>query len=409
MMNYDSVSTVVGRIKEDLEHDFRLKNVAMEGNIIGLKRASTGHWYMNIHDDKASIRAVLFRNRAGTMMSPVKEGDRVVVTGEVNVYEKGGTFSFIIERLFSQGVGNLQQQYEKNKAELYAQGYFDKDNKKELPRFPWKVGVLTSATGAVLHDIQKIRAERNEYIEVVLYPVPVQGDGAAPKLVKTLEEAGKNRDLDVLILARGGGSMEDLWCFNDPAVVRAVYNTQVPIITAVGHETDTTLVDYAADVRAATPTHAAELAFPSFTDIQLQIAALTETAGRLMDDCIERRFSQWERTATRIRLHQYNEFVTVKKDNLNRLVESARQKTEYLLLQKQHALDKIKSRAEGMNPTAFLRKGYGQLLQDGEVIAGISAVNRKKPLEVQLVDGIIVAEVKEVIGRGEKNGQIKKL
>ena len=408
-MNYDSVSTVVGRIKEDLEHDFRLKNVAMEGNIIGLKRASTGHWYMNIHDDKASIRAVLFRNRAGTMMSPVKEGDRVVVTGEVNVYEKGGTFSFIIERLFSQGVGNLQQQYEKNKAELYAQGYFDKDNKKELPRFPWKVGVLTSATGAVLHDIQKIRAERNEYIEVVLYPVPVQGDGAAPKLVKALEEAGKNRDLDVLILARGGGSMEDLWCFNDPAVVRAVYNTQVPIITAVGHETDTTLVDYAADVRAATPTHAAELAFPSFTDIQLQIAALTETAGRLMDDCIERRFSQWERTATRIRLHQYNEFVTVKKDNLNRLVESARQKTEYLLLQKQHALDKIKSRAEGMNPTAFLRKGYGQLLQNGEVIAGISAVNRKKPLEVQLVDGIIVAEVKEVIGRGEKNGQIKKL
>ena len=408
-MNYDSVSTVVGRIKEDLEHDFRLKNVAMEGNIIGLKRASTGHWYMNIHDDKASIRAVLFRNRAGTMMNTVKEGDRVVVTGEVNVYEKGGTFSFIIERLFSQGVGNLQQQYEKNKAELYAQGYFDKDNKKELPRFPWKVGVLTSATGAVFHDIQKIRAERNEYIEVVLYPVPVQGDGAAPKLVKALEEAGKNRDLDVLILARGGGSMEDLWCFNDPAVVRAVYNTQVPIITAVGHETDTTLVDYAADVRAATPTHAAELAFPSFTDIQLQIAALTETAGRLMDDCIERRFSQWERTTTRIRLHQYNEFVSVKKDNLNRLVESARQKTEYLLLQKQHALDKIKSRAEGMNPTAFLRKGYGQLLQNGEVIAGITAVNRKKPLEVQLVDGIIVAEVKEVIGRGEKNGQIKKL
>ena len=403
-MNYDSVSTVVGRIKEDLEHDFRLKNVAMEGNIIGLKRASTGHWYMNIHDDKASIRAVLFRNRAGTMMSPVKEGDRVVVTGEVNVYEKGGTFSFIIERLFSQGVGNLQQQYEKNKAELYAQGYFDKDNKKELPHFPWKVGVLTSATGAVLHDIQKIRAERNEYIEVVLYPVPVQGDGAVPKLVKALEEAGKNRDLDVLILARGGGSMEDLWCFNDPTVVRAVYNTQVPIITAVGHETDTTLVDYAADVRAATPTHAAELAFPSFTDIQLQIAALTETAGRLMDDCIERRFSQWERTTTRIRLHQYNEFVTVKKDNLNRLVESARQKTEYLLLQKQHALDKIKSRAEGMNPTAFLRKGYGQLLQDGEVIAVISAVNRKKPLEIQLVDGVIVAEVKEVIERGEKNG-----
>ena len=403
-MNYDSVSTVVGRIKEDLEHDFRLKNVAMEGNIIGLKRASTGHWYMNIHDDKASIRAVLFRNRTGTMMSTVKEGDRVVVTGEVNVYEKGGTFSFIIERLFSQGVGNLQQQYEKNKAELYAQGYFDKDHRKELPRFPWKVGVLTSATGAVLHDIQKIRAERNEYIEVVLYPVPVQGDGAVPKLVKALEEAGKNRDLDVLILARGGGSMEDLWCFNDPAVVRAVYNTQVPIIKAVGHETDTTLVDYAADVRAATPTHAAELAFPSFTDIQLQIAALTETAGRLTDDCIERRFSQWERTTTRIRLHQYNEFVTVKKDNLNRLVESARQKTEYLLLQKQHALDKIKSRAEGMNPTAFLRKGYGQLLQDGEVIAGISAVNRKKPLEVQLVDGIIVAEVKEVIERGEKNG-----
>lgn len=160
-MKYASVTEVVRRIKDDLQSDYRLQSIAMEGSIIGLKRASNGHYYMNLHDETCSIRAILFRSRVGHSMDGVREGDQVVVIGAVNVYEKGGTVSFIIEKLFARGVGTLQQQYEKIKKELYEKGYFAPEHKKSIPRFPWTVGVLTSATGAVLHDIHKIAAERN--------------------------------------------------------------------------------------------------------------------------------------------------------------------------------------------------------------------------------------------------------
>ena len=246
-MKYASVTDVVRRIKDDIQKDFRLQSVAMEGNIIGLKRASNGHYYMNLHDDACSIRAILFRNRAGRMMDGIREGDHVVVIGSVNVYEKGGALSFIIERLFSQGIGSLQAEYERIKNELERDGYFDAAHKQAIPRFPWTVGVLTSRTGAVLHDIRKIAAERNPYVDIRLFPIPVQGAGAEEKIAAAVAKAGTRRDLDVLILARGGGSMEDLWAFNEEIVARAIFECRTPIISAVGHETDTTIADYAAD------------------------------------------------------------------------------------------------------------------------------------------------------------------
>ena len=210
-MKYASVTDVVRRIKEDIHGDYRLQSLAMEGNIIGLKRASNGHYYMNIRDDQCSIRAIVFRSRVTAAVRAVREGDHVVVIGAVNVYEKGGALSFIIEQLFSQGTGSLQAQYERIKNELAAQGYFDSSHKKELPRFPLRVGVLTSKTGAVLHDIYKIAGERNPYADIVLHPIPVQGDGVDTAIAAAIEAMGRRKDLDVLIVGRGGGSMEDLW------------------------------------------------------------------------------------------------------------------------------------------------------------------------------------------------------
>ena len=293
-MKYASVTDVVRRIKDDIQGDYRLQSIAMEGNILGLKRASTGHYYITLHDSDCSIRAILFRSRVGRSMENVREGDHVVVIGAINVYEKGGTVSFIIERLFSQGKGDLQAEYERIKADLLAKGYFDEDHKQPLPAFPWTVGVLTSKTGAVLHDIHKIAAERNPYIPIKLFPIPVQGEGADAVIAETLAKAGKAKDIDVLILARGGGSMEDLWCFNSPAVVEAIYNVPIPIITAIGHETDTTLADYASDVRAATPTHAAELAFPDMNDMEMDIASCTNRAYELM----QRHLDSWHQRVT---------------------------------------------------------------------------------------------------------------
>lgn len=402
-MKYASVTDVVRRIKSDIEKDYRLQSIAMEGNILGLKRASNGHYYMTLCDESSSIRAILFRNRAGRVMNQIKEGDHVVVIGAINVYEKGGTVSFIIERLFSQGIGSLQAQYEQIKAMLEEQGYFDSAHKKSIPRFPWRVGVLTSATGAVLHDIRKIARERSSAVVIELYPIPVQGGEAAPKIADAIRRAGRNDMLDVLILARGGGSLEDLWCFNDPQVVKAIYEATVPIISAIGHETDTTLSDFAADVRAATPTHAAELAFPSMLDITQDIAACSKRAYDALKRRIEAKQKQVDMTAARIQLQQYMAFLSLKQSQCSHVMASAKQQLDVHMLQHAARLGSVTASLEAMNPRNLVRRGYGQLEQENRVITAVDQIKRDIPLYIQLVDGRVKTEVKEVDIYGKNN------
>ncbi|WP_301859387.1 exodeoxyribonuclease VII large subunit [uncultured Megasphaera sp.] len=403
-MKYASVTDVVQRIKADLQKDFRLQNIAMEGNIIGLKRASNGHYYMNICDDSCSIRAVLFRSRViGNMMDSVRDGDHVVVIGTINVYEKGGTLSFIIERLFSQGIGSLQAEYEKIKTALEEQGYFDSRHKQSIPRFPWTVGVVTSRTGAVLHDIHKIAAERNPYVQIRLYAVPVQGEGAAEKLARTIRQAGCNTALDVLIVARGGGSMEDLWCFNSPEVVKAIYEAAVPVITAIGHETDTTLADFAADVRAATPTHAAELAFPSIDEIEMDLAAMSEQ----VQDALQRRMERYEREIahlkTCIRPERYEALLGQKAERISRLRTESWHQITMALTGAAGKLERLKAALAAAGPEALRRRGYGQVLKQGQVVSRIQDISGGDLLSIQMADGQITAEVKEVHSYGKSN------
>ena len=368
----------------------------MEGNIIGLKRASNGHYYMNIRDDQCSIRAIVFRSRVTAAVRAVREGDHVVVIGAVNVYEKGGALSFIIEQLFSQGTGSLQAQYERIKNELAAQGYFDSSHKKELPRFPWRVGVLTSKTGAVLHDIYKIAGERNPYADIILHPIPVQGDGVDTAIAAAIEAMGRRKDLDVLIVGRGGGSMEDLWCFNSPAVVKAIYGAKVPVITAIGHETDTTLADYAADVRAATPTHAAEMAFFDVREAELDLAALADRAYERVMACIEDRQRLVEQAAGRLNLKRYDAFLAMKETHLSGLMQQADRQLQLQLEQKQGKLNTLTASLQALNPAALVRRGYGQLMQQGKILTDIHSVSRDSPLTIQVVDGTITTAVKEV-------------
>lgn len=395
-MKYASVTDVVRRIKEDIHSDYRLQSLAMEGNIIGLKRASNGHYYMNIRDDQCSIRAIVFRSRVTAAVRAVREGDHVVVIGAVNVYEKGGALSFIIEQLFSQGTGSLQAQYERIKNELAAQGYFDSSHKKELPRFPWRVGVLTSKTGAVLHDIYKIAGERNPYADIVLHPIPVQGDGVDTAIAAAIEAMGRRKDLDVLIVGRGGGSMEDLWCFNSPAVVKAIYGAKVPVITAIGHETDTTLADYAADVRAATPTHAAEMAFFDVREAELDLAALADRAYERVMACIEDRQRLVEQAAGRLNLKRYDAFLAMKETHLSGLMQQADRQLQLQLEQKQGKLNTLTASLQALNPAALVRRGYGQLMQQGKILTDIHSVSQDSPLTIQVVDGTITTAVKEV-------------
>ena len=384
-MKYASVTDVVRRIKEDIHGDYRLQSIAMEGSIIGLKRASNGHYYMNIRDDQCSIRAIVFRSRVTAAVRAVREGDHVVVIGAVNVYEKGGALSFIIEQLFSQGTGSLQAQYERISS-----------HKKELPRFPLRVGVLTSKTGAVLHDIYKIAGERNPYADIVLHPIPVQGDGVDTAIAAAIEAMGRRKDLDVLIVGRGGGSMEDLWCFNSPAVVKAIYGAKVPVITAIGHETDTTLADYAADVRAATPTHAAEMAFFDVREAELDLAALADRAYERVMACIEDRQRLVEQAAGRLNLKRYDAFLAMKETHLSGLMQQADRQLQLQLEQKQGKLNTLAASLQALNPAALVRRGYGQLMQQGKILTDIHSVSQDSPLTIQVVDGTITTAVKEV-------------
>ncbi len=402
-MKYASVTDVVRRIKTDIEKDYRLQRIAMEGNIMGLKRASNGHYYMTLCDNSCSIRAILFRNRAGRSMEHVQDGDHVVVIGAVNVYEKGGTVSFLIERLFSQGMGVLQAQYEKIKRELEEQGFFSPAHKQDIPRFPWHVGVLTSQTGAVLHDIYKIAAERNPYIRIQLYPIPVQGTGAAPKIAAAIEKADKNTKLNVLILARGGGSLEDLWCFNDPQVVQAIYQSSIPIISAIGHETDTTLADYAADVRAATPTHAAELAFPSIQDIEMDIAAYSQRAYELLEAQFDRCRKDMAMIKARIQPQRYAAFLSLKQGQVNQLRNAAVQNFNLAAAKKEGKLQKTQASLKAMNPSMLVQRGYGQLEQSGRIVTQIAQIKTDEALYIQLVDGRVKTDVKEVDIYGKSN------
>lgn len=402
-MKYASVTDVVRRIKADIEGDYRLQSIAMEGNIMGLKRASNGHYYMTLRDDTCSLRAILFRSHVGHSMDTVREGDHVIVIGAVNVYEKGGAVSFIIERLFSQGTGSLQAELEHIKRELTEKGYFSAAHKKELPRFPWTVGVLTSKTGAVLHDIHKIAAERNPYIPIRLFPIPVQGETAAPQIAQAITAAGACKDLDILILARGGGSLEDLWCFNSPEVVKAIYDVPIPIITAIGHETDTTLADYAADVRAATPTHAAELAFPAWTDMEVDISAMTERARTL----VTRHLEYWQQltVSLQVRLQpaQYQHFLSLKAAGVRQLQQQALQQWQLKLAGTEGKLGTLQGKLQALNPVALLRKGYGQLEQNGRIVSRIEEISTASPLYIQLVDGRVTTVVKEVKKYGTNN------
>lgn len=403
-LSYASVSDVVRRIKADVEGDYRLKNVAMEGNIINLKKAAAGHYYMTLHDEHCALRAVLFRSRVGRSMDGVREGDHVIVIGSVDVYEKGGSVSFVIERLFTQGMGSLQAQYEEMKRRLAAEGCFDSDHKVPLPRFAWNVTVITSPAGAVLHDIYKIRGERNPYVHITVSPVPVQGEGAGVKIAAAIAAAGKDKQNDVLIVARGGGSMEDLWCFNSPDVVQAIYQSQVPVITAIGHETDTTLADYAADVRAATPTHAAELAFFDMREVEMDLAALVNQAYEQVTGRIDGWQEKLQTLQRLLRPDHVDELLDRRHKDVHYFLQQAYHQVELTLARKEGDLRRLQAGLSAMDPASLLKKGYGQLSQEGRLISSVKDVKKDVPLDIQLLDGAIESDVKEVTIYGKDNG-----
>lgn len=393
---YLTVTALTKYIKYKFDHDYHLEEVLLEGEISNFKRHSRGHFYFTLKDENAAISATMFSSFARSVAFEPSDGMKVFVKGNVTVYEATGTYQINIKEMKSDGVGDLFLAYQKLKEELSKQGYFNADHKKALPRFPKMIGVVTSPTGAVIRDIINTTARRYPFTKIILYPAQVQGDGAKEEIVRQIERANEQNLCDVLIVGRGGGSIEDLWAFNEKIVAMAIYNSKIPIISAVGHEVDFTIADFVADVRAATPTAAAELATPSLELLKGNVGYYLDILQKHMEAIfsgIRLKLANLDK-----RIESGNPLETLK--HKKQLVEE-RTKRLHLLIQRILELKKsqyqvLVSKASALNPFSIMDKGYSLNRIDGKIVVDVEQVQVGQTLETVLKNGKIKSIITEV-------------
>lgn len=392
-----SVSDLTRYLKDLVTSDPALQELWVQGEVSNFKVASSGHAYFTLKDGRAQLPCVMWRPQVQRQQRHFlpRDGDAVEAHGFVGVYEAGGRYQFYADLLKPAGEGALYREFQRLKARLEAEGLFDESRKRPLPRFPRRIGVVTSATGAALRDILNTLRRRYPLAEVILAPAVVQGEHAPPTLVAALQSLYAHHP-DLVILARGGGSMEDLWAFNDERVVRAVAAAPVPVITGVGHQTDFTLVDFAADQRAPTPTAAAEMAVPHQDDLRLALRGLETRLQRAMvQDLTARRATL---TRMELRLHRQAPLHRVfsqaqRLDELERRLHTAAQ---HLLALHQRRVQALSQRLAALNPLAILRRGYALLTTaEGQVVRSAAAVHPGQRLHARLAEGGLKVVVEE--------------
>lgn len=418
MNNVYSVGQINSYIRRMFQQDILLSRVYVRGEVSNLKYHPTGHIYFSLKDETGTLSCVMFAgNRKGLAFS-MKNGDKVICAGNFDVYTRGGNYQMYVKAIRLEGAGLLYERYMKLKAELMEMGMFDAAYKQPIPKYARRVGIVTSPTGAAIRDIQNISMRRNPYVQLILYPSLVQGEGAAAQIVRgieTLDQAG----VDVIIVGRGGGSIEDLWAFNEEAVARAIFNCRTPIVSAVGHETDTTIADYVADLRAPTPSAAAELCVFDYAEFH---TALTTYRRRLMQGAERKiikargdlRFYEVRLTALSpanqlsdrrrqlMDLRGRMETILMGRieenrkhaDTVSRRMELLAERT---LRNRQKKYSMLVERMKGLNPLDRLKSGYSFVSdEDGRAVTGISGINVGQTLTIHVTDGTIRADVKEI-------------
>jgi len=408
-----SVSQLVRSARDLLEHRFPLQWIG--GEISNLRPAASGHLYFVLKDEQAQVDCVMFRSRAAALGWEPKDGLKVEARALVTLYEPRGRFQLTIEAMRRAGLGPLNERFLKLKAKLQAEGLFDRDRKRDIPAHPKRIGVVTSLAAAALRDVLTTLRRRNPSIPVVVYPVPVQGDGAAAKIAQMLATASERAECDVLLLVRGGGSIEDLWQFNEEAVARAIRASAIPVVVGVGHETDFTIADFAADQRAPTPTAAAELVSPPRAELLARVAELGWRASREARRRIEYAVQAVDSLARRLvhpadRLRGSRQLVGQLAARLASLMghqielnryrlRDAPQRLASLLARRMESaasrLATLRAGLGSLDPTAVLARGYSiTRAADGTVLTRSSAVGESDRLTTTLADGWIESEVR---------------
>jgi len=417
---YLTVTALTRYLKYKIESDDNLKKVYLKGEISNFKAHSSGHFYFSIKDEKSIIKAIMFNNQAKKLGFIPTEGMKVLVTGSISVYEATGNYQIYVEDLIEDGIGNLYIAFEKLKEKLTKEGLFDSKYKKQIPTIPEKIGIVTASTGAAIKDILSTIKRRYPYAETYLFPCLVQGELAYQDIVKKINQAN-NFDLDVLIVGRGGGSFEDMNCFNHEDVARAIFASKIPVISAVGHEIDYTIADFVADLRAPTPTGAAEMAVPNKTDlvnklnqykIRLNEVILKNVNYRkLCLDSLKNSFVikspmlMYNNQKQRLDMIQekVNNVIKDKIINYNNLVLKYKEhyilkKPDILYSDKKNGLANLIEKLELLNPLTILKRGYTLTYKNETLIKSIKQLKKDETIEIRFNDGKIKANITEIGG-----------
>ena len=389
-----SVSQINTYIKHMFTGNSLLNHIYVKGEVSNCKYHTSGHIYFTLKDGAAQIACVLFAGRRAGISFRLEDGQNIIVFGSISVYERDGKYQLYADEIRLDGIGRLYEQFEYLKKKLDAEGLFDYDHKKEIPRFVKRVGIVTASTGAAIQDICQIARRRNPYVQLVLYPAKVQGEGAAATVVKGIQALDGR--VDVIIVGRGGGSIEDLWAFNEEIVVRAIYNCSTPVISAVGHETDTTIADYVSDLRAPTPSAAAELAVYDIAYLQETLADIHgDMANRLLRKLQESRMLVQQKKLLLERFHPSFQ-LQQKRLRADELAEKMSAKMQEKIRQKRQKVELAAQRLKGLSPIERLEGGYSVASKNGKVIKDISGVTSGDEILVDVTDGTILATVNGV-------------
>lgn len=391
-----SVTEINQYIKNMFIRDGILSRIYIKGEVSNCKYHTSGHIYFTLKDALGQLSCVMFAGQRRGLTFRLQEGQSVIVLGSINVYERDGKYQLYASEIVLDGQGRLYEMYERLKKSLEAEGLFDPTHKKSIPAFPKKVGIVTASTGAALQDIINISTRRNPYVQLVLYPAQVQGAGAAQSIVRGINILDR-MELDTIIVGRGGGSIEDLWAFNEKIVARAIYECETPVISAVGHETDVTIADFAADLRAPTPSAAAELAVNDYHAFK---NSLNEYQSRLTRDMRQKLlFCEAQVKEMKLRLTYVNPVFQITQKR--QLLEDTRQKLLQAMNRRvkenRHRLELYIARLEGLSPLSKLSKGYALIVGEDQVpVQSIHKVARGEVLTVSLLDGDIKTKVEEL-------------
>lgn len=415
---YLTVSAITRYLKARFESDENLRYVFLKGEISNFKRHTTGHLYFSVKDENSKINAIMFNRNSMNLDFTPTDGSKVLIQGRISVYEATGNYQIYVEKMIEDGVGNLYIAYEKLKKKLKSEGLFDEKYKKKLVKYPKKVGVVTASTGAAVRDIITTIKRRYPICEIILFPALVQGDSAKDSIVKNIKEA-ENYELDVLIVGRGGGSIEDLWPFNEEVVARAIFDCPIPIISAVGHEIDFTISDFVADLRAPTPTAAAELAVPNLIEIKNYLSQISIRLNENINKKINFQklyldslkstyvlkspFIMFENRRQNIDLKikalndlLFNKISLLKERNLRIRENVIFKNPEVLYKEKKLKLIHIIEKLELLNPLTILNRGYSVVYLENKIIKDVKDLKKDDNINIKIKNGNVNAKIIDI-------------